>query len=90
MGSNAKEEGIDQPETIEELEIKYGIGASEKTGKSGYLLHEDGTELERKLQLEDAAQRKLMVESVKKSATEIKEESNKKKEIAENEYGKRK
>lgn len=88
MGSNAKEEGIDQPETIEELEIKYGIGASEKTGKSGYLLHEDGTELERKLQLEDAAQRKLMVESVKKSATEIKEESNKKKEIAENEYGK--
>ena len=55
MGSNAKEEGIDQPETIEELEIKYGIGASEKTGKSGNLLHEDGAELERKLQLEDAA-----------------------------------
>ena len=66
---------FNQPESLESLE-ELDIGSIDKVSTEGYLKNEiDGDELKRILRLEDSAQRKLMVESIRAKSEEIQEES---------------
>ena len=77
---------LNQPESLKALEEELEIGVIDKVSAEGYLKDEiDGKELKRILRLEDSAQRKLMVESIRAKSEEIQKESIKGKEIAANE-----
>lgn len=67
---------FNQPESLKALEEELDIGSIDKVSTEGYLKNEiDGDELKRILRLEDSAQRKLMVESIRAKSEEIQEES---------------
>ena len=81
---------FNQPESLKALEEELDIGSIDKVSTEGYLKNEiDGEELKRILRLEDSAQRKLMVESIRAKSEEIQKESIKRKEIAANEQEKK-
>ena len=81
---------FNQPESLKALEEELDIGSIDKVSTEGYLKNEiDGDELKRILRLEDSAQRKLMVESIRAKSEEIQKESIKRKEIAANEQEKK-
>ena len=73
---------LNQPESLKALEEELEIGVIDKVSAEGYLKDEiDGKELKRILRLEDSAQRKLMVESIRAKSEETQEESIKRKRL---------